>query len=76
MAHSFMLALVDPSIDTTQMFNAQWCAELRLDMMGYDVEEDVIQDAMVYNTRAQIEMTMPRTLMSVPPPRPSCVVQF
>ena len=52
MAYSFMLALVDPSIDTTQMFNVQWYVELRLEMMGYDVEEDVIQDIMVYNTRA------------------------
>ena len=52
MAHSFMLALVDPSIDATGMFNAQWYIERRLEMMGYDVEEDVIQDAMVYNTRA------------------------
>ena len=76
MAHSFMLALVDPSMDTTKMFNVQWYVEMRLEMMGYDVEMDVIQDAMVYNTRARIEMATPRTLKSVPRPRPSCVVQF
>ena len=53
MAHSFMLALVDPSINTTGMFNVQWYIERRLEMMEYDVEEDVIQDAVVYNTRAR-----------------------
>ena len=76
MAHSFMLALADPSIDTTRMFNVQWYVERRLEMMGYDEEEDTIQDAMAYNTRARIEMAMPRTLKSVPRPRPLCVVQF
>ena len=66
MAHSFMLALADPSI------------ERRLLMMGYNKEEDedAVKDAMAYNTRARIEMAMPRTLKSVPRPRPSCVVQL
>ena len=76
MARSSMLALVDPSIDTTGMFKVHWYVEQRLEMMGYDVEEDLIQDAMVYNTRARIEMARARTLKSVPRPRPSCVVQF
>ena len=78
MAHSFMLALADPSIDTTRMFNVQWYIERRLLMMGYNKEEDkdVIEDAMANNTRARIEMAMPRTLKSVPRPRPSRVVQF
>ena len=31
---------------------------------------------MAYNTRARIEMSMPRTLKSIPRPRPSRVVQF
>ena len=78
MAHSFMLALVDLSIDATRMFDVQEYVDPRLRIMGYDeeVDEGVIQDAMVYNTRARIEMAMPRTLKSVPRPRPSCVVQF
>ena len=78
MAHSFVLALVDPSIDATRMFGVQGYVELRLRTMGYDeeVDENVIQDAMVYNTRTRIEMAMPRTVKSVPRPRPSCVVQF
>ena len=78
MAHSFMLALANPSIDTTRMFNVQWYVERRLMMMGYDEEEfeDAIEDAMAYNTRARIEMAMSLTLKSVPRSRPSCVVHF
>ena len=54
MAHSFMLALVDLSIDATRMFDVQGYVDPRLRMIGYDeeVDEGVIQDAMVYNTRA------------------------
>ena len=64
MAHSFMLALADPSIDTTRMFNVQWYVERRLGMMGYDEEEfeDAIEDMMAYNTRVRIEMTMYKTI--------------
>ena len=74
MPHSFMLALANPSIDTSRMFNVQWYVVRRFGMMGYDEEE--FKDAMAYNTRAQIEMVMPRMLKSVPRPRPSCKVQF
>ena len=74
MAHSFMLALSDPSIDTSRMFNVQWYVVRRLEMMGYDEKE--IEDAMAYNTYTRIEMAMPRTLKSVPRPRPLCLTQF
>ena len=56
------------------MFNVQWYVVRRLEMMGYDEEE--FEDAMAYKTRARIEMATPRTLKSVPWPRPSCAVQF
>ena len=73
-----MLAQADPSIDTSRMFNVQWYVKRRLGMMGYDEEEDkdAIENAMAYNTRARIEMAMPRTLKIVPRPMPFCVVQF
>ena len=74
MAHSFMLALSNPSIDTSQMFNVEWYVVKRMEKMGYS-EED-LDDAMVANTCARMEMATPRTLKSVPRPRPSCVVQF
>ena len=56
MAHSFMLALADPSIDISRIFNVQWYVVRRLGMMGYDEEEDKeeFEDAMAYNTRARI----------------------
>ena len=48
-----MLALADPAIDTGRMFNVQWYVVERLNRMGYEDEE--FDDAMAYNTRAQIE---------------------
>ena len=57
MAHSFMLALADPYIDTSWMFNVQWYVERRLEMMGYDEEE--AKDVMAHNTCARIEMAKP-----------------
>ena len=50
MSHSFMLALTDPSIDTSRMFNIQWYVERRLGMMGYHGEE--FEGVMAYNMRA------------------------
>ena len=72
MAHSFMLALADPSIDAIRMFNVQWYVVRILGMMGYDKEEDEeeFEDVKAYNTRARIEMATLRTLKSVPRPRP------
>ena len=76
MTHSFMLTLVDPSIDTTEMFNVQGYAVWRFGGVDDEDLEVAIEDAMAYNTRTRIEMTMPRTLKSAPRPRPSCMAQF
>ena len=60
MAHSYMLALADPSIDASRIFNAQWYVIRRLEVMGYDGED--AEDTMAYNTCARIEMAKPRAL--------------
>ena len=63
MAHSFMLELVDPAIDTSRVFNIKWYAVKRMEKIGYSKEE--LDDAMCANTRARIEMAMPRMLKSI-----------
>ena len=61
MAHSFdktfMLALANPSIDISRMFNVQWYVVRRLEAMGCDGED--AEDVMAYNTCARIEMAKP-----------------
>ena len=78
MAHSFdntfVLALANPFIVISRMFNAQWYVVKRMEKIGYSEEE--VEEAMCANTRTRIEMATPRTLKSVPQPRPLCVTQF
>ena len=69
-----MLALSDPSIDTSQMFNVLWYVIEKMENRGYS-EED-LDDAMAANTRARIEMETPWTLKSALQPNPSCVARF
>ena len=68
MAHSFdkafMLALADPSIDISRIFNVQWYDVKRMEKIGYS--EKVVEDDMCANTRTRIEMITPRTLKRVP----------
>ena len=70
MAHSFLLALSDPFINTSQMFNVLECVVGRTEMVGYSKED--IDDTMVANARARIEMEeTPRMLRSAFRPKPS-----
>ena len=59
----FRLALFDPSIDTSSMFNVESYVTERMEKMGHSKED--LNYAMAANTRARIKMETPRTLKNV-----------